>query len=80
MDTKLTLRLEERLIRRAKRHAQRRRKSVSQLVAGYFDALGDMRVPRDVSLPPLTRELLGALRGANVDERDYRGYLEEKHR
>lgn len=32
------------------------------------------------TLPPITRSLLGIARGANVDEEDYRRYLEEKYR
>lgn len=37
MEAKLTLRLDDVLIGRAKRYAAARETSVSQLVAGYFD-------------------------------------------
>jgi predicted HicB family RNase H-like nuclease len=40
METKLTLRLDEKLIGRAKSYARKSRKSVSQLVADYFSVLG----------------------------------------
>ncbi|MBE0418315.1 MAG: hypothetical protein IBX63_11175 [Coriobacteriia bacterium] len=41
MGTKLTLRLDEDLIRRAKRHSARSGKSVSRLVADYFALIAD---------------------------------------
>jgi hypothetical protein len=80
MHTKLTLRIDDRLVRRAKRLAARRAKSVSQLVSGYFEALDRPASPEVPELPPLTRRLRGALRGARIEERDYLRYLEEKHR
>jgi len=79
MQSKLTLRLEERLIRQAKAFSRRTGKSVSQLVADYFAVL-EIPVEDDVEkLPPITRELHGLLAGANVDEEDYRRHLIEKY-
>ena len=77
MQTKRTLRLDARLIERAKDHARRHRKSVSQMVADYFALLG--RQEEGESLAPLTRSLRGALRGADVDEEEYRRHLEERY-
>jgi hypothetical protein len=77
MQTKLTLRLDAQLIEQAKAHARDRGKSVSQMVADYFALLD--RDEQNVNLPPLTRSLHGALRGAALDRDDYRKYLEEKH-
>lgn len=79
MSTKLTLRLDEDLIRRAKQHSARSGKSVSRLVADYFALIGaeDRQVATD--LTPRVRSLVGALVGAKVDERDYRRHLEKKH-
>ncbi|WP_457654689.1 DUF6364 family protein [Rhodocaloribacter sp.] len=86
MQTKLTLRLDEELIRKAKRYARARGKSVSQLVADHFRALTGTKEARldEEELPPVTRSLLGAF----VGERDvpadpeeaYRKHLEDKHR
>ena len=80
MHTKLTLRLDARLIRRAKAHARRSGKSVSHLVADYFALLDQSAGPGDESLPLLTRSLYGAFAPAQIDEADYHAYLEEKHR
>lgn len=78
MQTKLTLRLDARLIQRAKRYAKRSGKSVSTVVADYFSALG---TPLDdpAQLPPKVRSLLGALGNTPVDESDYLLHLETKY-
>jgi len=83
MQTKLTLRLEQRLIRRAKAYARRTGKSVSELVADFFGRLdaprGEVAAPVEAQSPAV-RSLVGALAGARLDEADYRTHLAEKHR
>jgi hypothetical protein len=79
MPTKLTLRLDESLIRRAKAYAKRSGKSVSAVVADYFAAL-DAGEGSTASLGPKVRSLLGVVRERAVDERVYRAHLEKKHR
>lgn len=74
MNTKLTLRLEESVIRRAKAEALRRGKSVSQMVSEYFDSLGEMPSSEE-EIPPVTASLFGILKGRLVDERDYKRHL-----
>ena len=84
MNTKLTLRLDEDLIQRAKRYSDASGKSLSKLVADYFALIETARDEEGSALPPKVRSLLGALApasgGAAVEERDYRRHLEEKHR
>ncbi len=80
MTTKLTLRIDEKLIERAKSHAQRTGKSVSRMVEDYFELLPDAGQAGHRALPPIVSSLLGILRNANVDEEDYRRHLEEKRR
>lgn len=79
MQTKLTLRLEEKLIRRAKILAKKTGKSISQIVADYFALLEKQPEERDLPLTPLVRSLKGALRGTKVEIEDYHRYLEEKY-
>lgn len=74
MNTKLTLRLDDSLIRRAKSLARLRGKSVSQLVSDYFRALDGGR-PSDEMTPTVR-----ALRGAKLDRSDHRKHLEKKYR
>jgi len=78
--TKLTLRLDHQLIGRAKSHARRTGKSVSQLVADYFALLDRTPIDEETALPPLTNALYGALAPAQIDETDYRRFLDEKYR
>lgn len=80
MQTKLTLRLEEQLIEQAKSYAARSGKSISQMVSDYFKVLISQpgeQVPRHS--PPITKSLRGLLRNSQLDEDDYKKYLEEKH-
>ncbi|RMF78930.1 MAG: antitoxin [Nitrospirae bacterium] len=79
MQTKLTLRLDEELIRRAKVYAQRRGTSLSRIVAQYFALLDEPAPSEGVGETRLVRELRGSLRGAEVDEADYRRYLEGRY-
>ena len=93
METKLTLRLDEMLIRQAKAHAEKSGKSVSRLVADFFTAIepdastagmtGAAAVPLEIrALPPITRSLLGIIPEHLVidDKLEYRTHLDEKYR
>lgn len=78
MQSKLTLRMEEAVIRKAKRLARKKGKSVSQLVSEYFS--GQENDEYDENLPPVTSSMVGVLsRGVDVKEDDYQKYLEEKY-
>lgn len=90
MSTKLTLQLDEELIAAAKRYARAQKRSVSVLVADYFAQL----IAQPTTLPSVTSissiqpigTITSQLRGAwqnhpisDVDERDYKRYLESKY-
>jgi Family of unknown function (DUF6364) len=72
VQTKLTLRLEDRLIRRAKAYAQRSGKSLSELVADLFARL--QAPPPETTEPqsPAVRSLAGALEGKKLDREGFR--------
>jgi hypothetical protein len=78
MATKLTLRLDERLIRRAKAHARRTGKSVSQVVAEYFALLSDGESAA-VPIAPTVSRLRGVLAGGDASCDGYHEYLERKY-
>lgn len=80
MNTKLTLRLDDRLIKRAKRYSDRSGKSVSQLVSDYFALIETDEPIPGTDLTPRVRAMIGSLKGAVTTEDDYRRHLEEKHR
>ncbi|MFN2115050.1 MAG: DUF6364 family protein [Anaerolineae bacterium] len=79
MNTKLTLRLEERLIRNAKHYSRQRGKSLSQLVADFFRLIEGEEEAAETEISPRVRALIGSLRGIDLTEEDYRRHLEEKH-
>lgn len=79
MQTKLTLRMDERLIQRAKAHARETGKSLSQVVAEYFQVL-DGPPRNEEPWGPVTRRLKGSLRDTGLTEEDHRRHVDEKHR
>jgi hypothetical protein len=78
MQSKLTLRLDEEFIRRAKEHSRRTGKSLSGMVADYFSTINSGENPPATAHAPVVTRLLGSL-PAPVEEEDYHRYLEEKH-
>ncbi len=82
MHTKLTLRIDEEIIRKAKQYSKRSGRSLSSLVSDYLRLLTDAEATKakEEELTPRVRSLLGALKGSNVFEDDYKRYLEERSR
>lgn len=76
MQVKLTLRMEESVIRKAKRLARKRGKSVSKIISEYITQEPDEQLVEE--LPPVTASMVGVL-GENGHEDDYKKYLEEKY-
>jgi len=79
VQTKLTLRLDDRLIRQAKAIAKRRGKSVSEMVAEYFKLLGSRSSGGVEELAPTVQSLKGVLKGTRLDRKDHRQHLEDKY-
>lgn len=84
MNKKLTLRLDEESIERAKEYASRRGTSVSKLVERFFERLDDEESQGQgerIQESELVASLRGLLskQGEGVDEEDYYEYLWEKH-
>ena len=78
MNTKLTLRMDEKIVRKAKMEAKRRGKSVSQMVAEYIESIG-LKQNSEKDLPPTTASLVGILKGKKISEEDYKAHLREKY-
>ncbi len=79
MNTKLTLRLDENLIKSAKNYANISGKSVSQMVADYFYLLDIKTIKKSEQLGPIVKSLKGSLKDTDLDESDYKKYLEDKY-
>lgn len=79
MQTKLTLRMEDELIRLAKSVSEKKGKSLSKMVADYFRVLTKKELIDNIELPPNVKSLYGALADSNIDKKDYQKYLEGKY-
>ena len=76
--SKLTLSIDQELIRRAKRYAAKRAISVSRLVEQYLDFLSAKRKRGGKQDPPVLRMLRGA--GLGVELEDYGRHVRQKYR
>ncbi len=74
--SKLTLSVDDQVVRRAKGFAERRGTSVSELVERFLDLL--TRPPRDADVPPVLKMLRGAAKG--VSGEDHHRHLLRKYR
>ncbi len=77
--TKLTLRIDDELIERAKAYSKVAGKSLSQVVADYLALLPAEGRETGVRRTPIVQSLRGLLRGADVDESTYHRHLEDKY-
>ena len=78
--SKLTLSVDDKVVKRAKRYAEKHGTSVSRLVQGFLDLLSRppaLKVEEDAETPVL-RRLRGILKQG--DREDYRKHLTEKYR
>lgn len=78
MQTKLTLRMDEKLVDQAKTVAKLQGKSVSQIVADYFVALSANEPPTVSKHLPVTQSLRGLMANTDVSREDYRDHLTQK--
>lgn len=81
MDTKLTLRLDDRVIERAKTYARSHKISLSKMIESYLDSLTSKKV-EEASITPLVESLSGVIDlPADFDyKKEYGSYLEEKYK
>ncbi len=79
MATKLTLRMDEGLIKQAKAYAKHSGKSVSKLVADFFALLNPEPEEDSDRISPKVKSLRGIMRDTRVSPEDYKKYLEKKY-
>ncbi len=79
MQTKLTLRLEDDLINKAKLLARKNGKSLSKIVAEYFAFITSSEISESTELPPVVKSLYGSMANVKIDESDYKNHLKKKH-
>lgn len=81
MATKLTLRLDETVIRDAKRAARLRGVSLSEMVSGYFQAISQRKAAK-IEASPVLAEISGVLSTQDDPQKliaGYRKHIEEKY-
>ena len=79
MNARVTLNMEKQLIDSAKEYSARTGKSLSRLVADFFELIRHEHLEQASQLPPTVQSLKGALKGRGSTTEDYKKYLEEKH-
>jgi hypothetical protein len=78
METKLTLKLDQKVISSVKLYAERNNRSLSRLVEDYFRKLiEESSLPKKYS--PLVEELSGVISENDLQNLDYVSYLEKKY-
>lgn len=82
MNTKLTLSLDDRIIKQAKEFAKQRNKSLSKLIEDYLAGISSKIPPNEQNLPPITKKLAGILKGKKEInlKNDISNFLEKKYK
>jgi hypothetical protein len=82
METKLTLRLNDNVIERAKIYARNHKISLSKMIESYLDSLTKQQEDKKTSITPLVESLSGVIDlPAEFDyKKGYRDYLAEKYK
>ena len=82
METKLTLRLNDRVIERAKKYARKQRISLSKMIEAYLDSLTkEKNSEQETEITPLIKSLSGVIDlPEDFDYKtEYRDYITEKY-
>ena len=80
MNTKLTLLLDDDVIKKAKGYSKSHATSLSKLVEEYFKALSEIQKHKVIRTSTIVSEIAGVLKGAKISEDDYTDYLIEKYK
>ncbi len=81
MDTKLTIKLNEQVIEKAKHYAKERGTSLSKLIENYFNTIANESMVEE-EITPLVKSLTGVIPPSDPikDKKDYVDYLIEKYK
>ena len=82
METKLTLRLNKRVIDRAKNYANKHNVSLSKMIESYLDSVTKESVSDSAEITPLVRSLSGVIQlDKEYDfKKDYANFLSKKYK
>jgi Icc-related predicted phosphoesterase len=80
MDNKLTLKLDQQVIERAKNYARRKNTSLSKLIESYLELLTNPGKNDQDDVTPLVKSLSGVLGKAKIDsKKGYKKHLIKKY-
>ena len=82
METKLTLRLNDNVIERAKVYARNHKISLSKMIESYLDSVTKQKEEKKTAITPLVESLSGVIDlPADFDyKKEYRDHLAEKYK
>lgn len=82
MDTKLTLKLNQEIIEKAKHYASEKKLSLSRLVENYLNALTSSEPKDDLEISPFVKSLSSGIQiPADFDyKKEHNEYLEQKYK
>ena len=82
MDTKLTLKLDQDVIEKAKLYASEKKLSLSRLIENYLNSLTSDKSNDDLQISPFVKSLSSGIAiPADYDyKKDRADYLEQKHK
>jgi len=82
MDTKLTLKLNQEVIEKAKQYASEKKLSLSRLIENYLNSLTSDKPNNDLQISPFVKSLSSGIKiPADYDyKKDRADYLEQKHK
>ena len=70
MNTKLTLTIEQTIIKRAKKYAKQKGRSLSYIIENYLKIITKDKAKSDIEITPLTKSLKGSFKAP--DNFDYK--------
>ena len=82
MDTKLTLKLDQEIIEKAKQYASEKKLSLSRLIENYLNSLTSDKTNDDLQISPFVKSLSSGIKiPADYDyKKDRADYLEQKYK
>ena len=82
MDTKLTLKLDQEIIEKAKQYASEKKISLSRIVENYLNSLTSDKINNDIQISPFVKSLSSGIEiPADYDyKKDRADYLEQKYK
>ncbi|WP_396169727.1 DUF6364 family protein [Flavobacterium sp.] len=82
MNTKLTLKLDQEIIEKAKHYASEKKLSLSRIIENYLNSLTSDKTNNDIQISPFVKSLSSGIKiPADYDyKKDRADYLEQKHK